>query len=100
MELSTTVEGASATVSLAGKLTVTTAPELEAALAELPDDAVDVTLDLENLEYIASAGLRVIVSADKSLRPRGGSLRLLHPNAEVMEVLGDTGLVGVLEVER
>ena len=99
MELNTTIDGANATIAVIGKLTVATVPNLETALAELPDEAVNVTLDLSELDYIASAGLRVVVSNDKALRSRGGVLRLIHPNDEVMDVLDATGLVGILTVE-
>ena len=100
MEVSTTVDGASATMALSGKLTVATAPLLEAAFAELPAGATDVVLDLSRLSYVASAGLRVIVSNDKALRKNGGKLRLAHPNDEVMGVLDTTGLVEILSIER
>ena len=99
MELNTTIEGAHATVAVDGKLTVAAAPALEAALKDLPAEVTNVTLDLSDLDYVASAGLRVIVSASKHYGNAGGSLRLLHPNEEVMEVFDATGLVDILEIE-
>ena len=100
MEISTAIEGASATMALVGKLTVATAPRLEAAFAELPEGITDVVLDLSALDYVASAGLRVVVSRDKALRKSGGNLRLVHPNEEVMDVFDTTGLVDILAIER
>ncbi len=99
MELNTTIEGTNATVAIDGKLTVAAAPALEAALSDLPGEVKNVTLDLTDLDYVASAGLRVIVSASKRCDSAGGTLRLLHPNEEVMEVFDATGLIDILEIE-
>ena len=100
MELTTSIDGSSATVALIGNLTVATTPDLEAAFAGLPEDVIDITLDLSQLDYVASAGLRVIVSQDKKVHQSGGSVRLMNPNEEVMEVLDVTGLVDILEIEQ
>ncbi|HAM15833.1 MAG TPA: anti-sigma factor antagonist [Eggerthellaceae bacterium] len=99
MELITTVENANAVIALDGKLTVAAAPDLEAEIAALPEDVANVDFDLANLEYVASAGLRVIVAASKRCNGAGGRLRLLHPNEEVMEVFDATGLVEILNIE-
>ncbi len=98
MQLNTTITGTSATIAIEGKLTVATAPELEAAFAALPEEVVDISLDMTELLYVASAGLRVLVSGNKRAIARGGTLRLLHPNDEVMEVLDVTGLVDILNI--
>lgn len=100
MEQTTTIEGSSATIALDGKLTVAAAPVLEDALNSLPESVTEVCLDLTDLEYVASAGLRVIVSASKRFGSVGGSVRLLHPNTEVMEVFDATGLVDILQIEE
>lgn len=98
MELTTTIDGTKATIALSGNLTVSTTPSLEAAFASLPEDVVDTTLDLTNLSYVASAGLRVIVAQDKKAHQNGGLVRLANPNEEVMDVLDVTGLVDILEI--
>ena len=98
MELITTIDGTKATIALSGNLTVSTTPSLEAAFASLPEDVVDITLDLTNLSYVASAGLRVIVAQDKKAHQNGGLVRLANPNEEVMDVLDVTGLVDILEI--
>lgn len=100
METATTIDGSSATIALVGNLTVATTPDLEAAFAELPEGVADITLDLSRLDYVASAGLRVIVSQAKKARENGGSVRLENPNDEVMEVLDVTGLVEILEITQ
>lgn len=100
MELATSIDGSNATISLVGNLTVATTPDLEAAFAGLPEEVADITLDLSKLDYVASAGLRVIVSQAKKALQSGGSLRLANPNDEVMEVLDVTGLVDILEISQ
>ena len=100
METSTTIDGASATIALTGTLTVASTSRLEAAFADLPEDATDITLDLTELEYVASAGLRVIVSQAKKASQNGGSLRITNPNDEVMEVFDVTGLVDILDIAQ
>ena len=97
MELNTTIEGTSATIAISGNLTVATSPDLEAAFSDLPEDVVDVTLDLSDLNYVASAGLRIFVSQDKNARQNGGAVRIANPNEEVMEVFDVTGLIDILE---
>ncbi len=98
MELTTAINNSSATIAVSGTLTVASAPSLEAAFAELPEEVIDVTLDFSELDYVASAGLRVIVSQNKKAFQKGGSLHIAHPNDEVMEVFDDTGLVDVLDI--
>ncbi|MBR2522572.1 MAG: STAS domain-containing protein [Coriobacteriales bacterium] len=100
MEIVTKHEGSTDTIAVFGKLTVTSAPKLEEAVAALGPCACDVVFDLAALEYIASAGLRVLVGTQLKLGETGGKLRILHPNDEVMEVFEMTGLVDVLTIER
>lgn len=100
MEISTTIDGTSATIVISGTLTVASSPNLEAAFADLPADVIDVTLDLADLDYVASAGLRVIVAQDKKLRQKGGLVRIANPNDEVVEVLDVTGLIDILEIVK
>ena len=98
MDTKTTIDGNSATIAAIGNLTVASAPVLEAAFAELPEEVLNITLDMTQLEYVASAGLRVIVSQDKKARKAGGGVVLAHPNEEIMEVFDATGLVDILEI--
>ena len=98
METSATINGTSATIALFGTLTVSSTSRLEAAFADLPEDVTDITLDLTELEYVASAGLRVIVSQAKKASQNGGSVRITNPNDEVMEVFDVTGLVDILDI--
>jgi anti-sigma B factor antagonist len=83
-----------------GKLTVQTAPELESTINGINDSVVDLDIDLESVDYISSAGLRVLVAAQKMITSRGGKMRLLSPNDEVFEVFEMTGLSDIFTVER
>ena len=98
MELNTTVDGNTATIAISGKLSVATSPELEGAVNNLGEDVANFNMDLTNLEYISSAGLRVLVSTEKTAAQRGGKMVLLHPNEEVSEVFDMTGLIAVFTV--
>ena len=99
MDIKTKVVEDKATIAVEGKLTVQSAPELEAAIGVLPASIMDVDIDLEDLDYISSAGLRVLVSAQKMLSQRGGTLRLLSPNDDVSDVFDMTGLSEVFTIE-
>lgn len=100
MEVKTSIDGSRALIAPKGKLTVRTSPDLGAAIDSLPADVCDIDIDLTDIEYLASAGMRVIVSADKLAVSRGGTLRLLNPSNQVVEVLDMTGLTEVLAIER
>ncbi len=99
MEIKTSVDDNKATIEIAGKLTVNTSPDLSAAVEQLPENVCNIDVDLANVDYIASAGLRVLVAADKLAVKRGGRIRLLNPTSEVMEVFDMTGLSEVFSIE-
>lgn len=99
MEINVKQDGNKATISLDGKLSVATSPDLEAAIQNLPAETNEFVIDLTNLEYISSAGLRVLVSTEKTAGQRGGHMVLQHPNEEVSEVFDMTGLADVFTIE-
>ena len=99
MQISSSINDSEMTLVLAGKLTVNTTPDLEAAIGQAPPDVCDIYIDLEELDYVSSAGLRIIVAASKLASSRGGTLRLLKPQAEVMDVFDMTGLSEILTIE-
>lgn len=99
MEIAITQDGNKATLALDGKLSVATSPDLETAINNLPATTTDFVIDLTNLDYISSAGLRVLVSTEKTANQRGGKLVLRHPNDEVSEVFDMTGLADVFTIE-
>jgi len=102
MDIKSAVDGTKATISLAGKLTVVTSPELEDAVRGIEESGsiVDYDIDLSELDYIASAGLRVLVGMQKVANSRGGTVRLLNPNEGVAEVFEMTGLVDIMTIVR
>ena len=100
MRIETSIDKDGTTVTPEGKLTVQTSPELDAAIKQLPNDVCDLDIDLSHVDYIASAGLRVLASVGKLTALRGGKMRLLHPVASVMESLEMTGLSEVFAIER
>ena len=89
---------AALTVGLEGRLDTTTAPELETALNGALDGIKGLTIDLEKLEYISSAGLRVLLSAHKAMSGKGG-MKVKNVNEVVREVFDVTGFADILTIE-
>ena len=90
--------GADLTVSLEGRLDTTTAPQLESELKGSLDGVSNLVLDLSNLEYISSAGLRVLLSAQKIMNKQG-SMTIKNVSEEIMEIFEVTGFVDILTIE-
>ena len=90
--------GSALTVTLEGRLDTTTAPALEKTLKESYDGLSELTLDFAGLEYISSAGLRVLLSAQKIMN-RQGNMKLIHVNETILEILEVTGFSDILTVE-
>ncbi len=86
------------TVSLEGRLDTTTAPELEGELKEGLAGVTDLIMDFTNLEYISSAGLRVLLSAQKTMNKQG-SMVVKNPSEEVREIFDVTGFADILNIE-
>ncbi len=86
------------TVVLVGRLDTMTAPELENFISNELSGDENLVLDLEGLEYISSAGLRVILKLQKQ-KNKSGSLKLVHVGEIVMEVLEITGFTDILTIE-
>ena len=98
MKLDTQVSGSSATISITGRLETMTAPQLESAIRKILPDTDELTLELAGLEYISSAGLRVLLSAQKAYIKKKG-MKLIHARDEVMEVFEVTGFTEILTIE-
>ncbi len=86
------------TVTLEGRLDTTTAPQLEAALKQNTAGLTDLTLDFAKLDYISSAGLRVLLAAQKVMNKQG-TMVLKNVNDTIMEVFEITGFVDILTIE-
>ncbi|MBR1559267.1 MAG: STAS domain-containing protein [Clostridia bacterium] len=98
MKIIKNMNGTALTVALEGRLDTTTAPELEQALKEGMDAATELTLDFEKLDYISSAGLRVLLSAHKVMSKKNG-LKVVNANEMVKEVFDVTGFADILDIE-
>ncbi|MBR4331060.1 MAG: STAS domain-containing protein [Clostridia bacterium] len=90
--------GTNLEIALEGRLDTTTAPELEAALNQSLPGAESLTMDFDKLEYISSAGLRVLLSAHKVMAPKGG-MKVIRANEIVTEVFEVTGFADILTIE-
>ena len=97
MNITKKVNGNTLEIALEGRLDTMTAPQLEAELASL-DGVESLVLDCSKLEYISSAGLRVLLSAHKVMSCRGG-MKITNINEIVREVLEVTGFTDILTIE-
>ena len=86
------------TIVLSGRLDTVTAPQLEAELEKILSDSDALVLDMANLEYISSAGLRVILKAQKAMNTKG-TMKLSHVGESIMEVFDITGFSDFLNIE-
>lgn len=87
-------------VTVKGRLDTNTAPDLEKATLEEMDSITKLELDLTDLDYISSAGLRVVLMLHKTLTAKKGTLKILHPKDEVMDVFDMTGFSSFLNIEE
>ena len=85
-------------VALTGRLDTTTAPELEKELKASLDGVSALAIDMEGLEYISSAGLRVLLSAQKIMNKQG-EMKVVHVNETIMEIFEVTGFSDILTIE-
>ena len=91
-------DGSKLTLALEGRLDTTTAPQLEAELKASLDGVAELELDFEKLEYLSSAGLRVLLAAQKVMN-RQGSMVVRHVNETIHEVFEVTGFTDILTIE-
>ena len=98
MEITVNKNGTKLTISPIGRVDTTTAPELQAAVDENIGGVTDLTFDLKKLNYLSSAGLRVLMSAQKIINKQG-QMRLVNINEAVMDIFDMTGLTDVFEIE-
>ena len=98
MTIERTENGAVVTLKIVGRLDTSTAPALEVAIDGLAADIKELILDCGALEYVSSAGLRVILKAQKQMKAQG-SMKLMGVNETVMEVFDITGFTDILTIE-
>ena len=88
------------TVHIKGDLNVKTAPILEEELKNSISGVKELLLDFSNVEYISSAGLRVLLAMEKSMRRQSGKMKLQHVNAAVKEIIRLAGFLQVMTIEN
>ena len=99
MNVTTNLDGAKLTVTAEGKLGTTSAPELENAVKNNIKGVTELIFDFEKLEYMASAGLRVLLSAAKVMKKQG-SMKIINVTEPVMDVFTFTGMADVMDIEK
>lgn len=98
MTITKTQNGSELTVVVEGRLDTMTAPELEKELNEVIEGVTALSFDLEKLDYVSSAGLRVLLSAQKKMNKQG-EMKLVHVNETIMEIFEVTGFSDILTIE-
>ena len=91
-------EESALTVALEGRLDTVTAPQLEGELRTAVNGVTELIFDFDGLEYISSAGLRVLLSAQKVMNKQG-SMTIRNVKPEIMEIFDVTGFVDILNIE-
>ena len=99
MTIEKKTNGTALEIALEGRLDTMTAPELETELNQSLGSADSLTLDFSKLEYISSAGLRVLLSAHKVMSNKGG-MKITNVNEIVQEVFEVTGFADILNIEH
>ena len=98
MTVNTKKENNNVTLTVEGRLDTTTAPVLEKTINDECQTAEGLILDLKSLDYISSAGLRVLLGAQKKMQKQG-FMKLINVNKTVMDILERTGFANILTIE-
>ena len=98
MDIKKTLVGSKLTMALAGRLDSNSAPQLESELKESLVDVNDLVLDFAELVYLSSAGLRVILAAQKQMNKQG-KMAIIKVNETIMEIFEITGFAEILKFE-
>lgn len=98
MNISKSINGKSITLSLEGRLDTSTAPQLDAEIKSFISNINKLVFDFEKLDYLSSAGLRVILSTQKIMNKQG-TMIVKNVNDVIMEVFEVTGFVDILNIE-
>lgn len=98
MNISKAIDGTALHLSLEGRLDTITAPQLEAELRQSWKGVTLLEMDFSRLEYLSSAGLRVILTAQKTMNKQG-KMVIRHVNETIMEVFEVTGFLDILTIE-
>ena len=99
MKVTKTQTGDTTTLVVEGRLETGTAPELETEINKVINGTKLLVLDFKQLDYVSSAGLRVLLTAQKTMTARGGMMKIIHINEVVREVFNITGFTSILTIE-
>ena len=98
LDINKTSENGKLALVLEGRLDTVTAPSLEAVLKDSLEGVTELSMDFEKLEYISSAGLRVLLAAQKEMNKKG-MMKLTRVNETIMEIFDVTGFSDILTIE-
>lgn len=91
-------DGSSLVIKLDGRLETSTAPQLQEIVEKELEDVTNLQIDMEQLEYVSSAGLRVLLFASKKMKAKQGNISVCHVGEDVMEVFEITGFNDILNI--
>lgn len=101
MEISKAISNQNVIITLKGRLDTMTAPQFDDEVKSIDFDEVEtVTLNLKDLEYISSSGLRVVLALYKNLKSKGGNLKIVNVSNTIMELFSMTGMADYLDIEQ
>ena len=98
MTITKTLDGNALTIALEGRLDTLSSSELEKELVGALDDITELVFDFERLNYISSAGLRIILSCQKIMNGKG-SMKVVHVSGIIMDIFEATGFSDILTIE-
>ncbi len=91
--------GTALTVRPEGRMDTTTSPVLDERIREEAEGILELTIDLEKVDYLSSGGLRILLAWHQEMEDRGGKLKLLNVNEYIKEVFEMTGFLDILTIE-
>lgn len=100
MTINKTTNGSELTIALEGRLDTNSSPALETELKAVLDGAATLIFDLAALTYVSSAGLRVLLMAQKAMNAKKGEMIIRNSNADIMDIFEVTGFVDILNIEN
>ena len=99
MNINKTQNGNKTFLALSGRLDTITAPKLEEVLISELDSAKHVELDFAELDYVSSAGLRVLLQGEKAAKAKGAQMTIVHASSAITEIFEMTGFLNFLHIE-
>lgn len=99
MQISTVKDNTKLTVSVSGKIDTATAPELESFVTDNIEGITELVLDLAEVEYVSSAGLRSILQAQKDMNKQEGKMKILNLSESVKEIFDMIGFSRIFTIE-